>query len=49
MSRLRGTLYRTARTLGDIESLSSPRRFVRRQIRRQVYRQLFRVMRKVTR
>jgi hypothetical protein len=38
ISRIRSKLYKGARTLGDIQSLQSPEKFVKRQIRKRTYR-----------
>ena len=38
MSKTRSALYKTARIMGDIESLSSPSKFFKRQVRKATYR-----------
>ena len=45
--RLRNFLYRSARVLGDVQSLQSPQKFVKRQARKFVYRGVFRIARKI--
>ena len=38
MSKLRRELYKDARLLGDVESLTSPQKAVKRQIRKRAYK-----------
>jgi len=38
LSKIRSGLYKSARVLGDIQSLQSPEKFVKRQIRKRTYR-----------
>jgi hypothetical protein len=45
--KIRSSLYKMARTLGDVESLTSPQKFVRRKVRKSVYRLFFRSIRKI--
>jgi len=45
--KIRSQLYRMARTIGDVESLSSPKRFVKRKVRKGIYRLFFRSIRKI--
>jgi hypothetical protein len=47
MSKLRSKLYKAARILGDIESLSSPKRAATRVIRKAAYRGIFGWLRKL--
>jgi hypothetical protein len=47
MSKIRSTLYKTARILGDIESLSSPQKFVKRRVRKTLYKGWGRFIRKL--
>ena len=45
--KIRSSLYKMARTIGDVESLSSPKRFIRRTVRKSVYKLFFRSIRKI--
>lgn len=47
ISKVRRNLYKTARLLGDLQSLTSPRRAARRILRKRLYRSLGRLVGKI--